>query len=218
MCAIQKATVTGLCVALAGPPALVVIPKWLLGDHLTLAQHFLLQLILCGMAAFVVLIVVRFEHQPLRSIGLRKPTWSTPVTAALLLVFAFLVQPILTAPLVKLWDKGGRDAGVATIAAWAAWFRLFVALTSGIVEETLYRGYLVERLIGITGRTWLGAILAMLAFGAAHIPAWGTGFALTNDLAAGVVLVLVYVWRRDLIANILAHTAGLIIGLFSIPL
>jgi CAAX protease family protein len=208
----------GLIVALAGGPALVVIQKRLLGDNLTLAQHFALQLILSGMAAFVVLIVVRFEHLPLRSIGLRKPTWATPITAALLVVVAFVLQPRLTAPLVKLWGEGGRDAGVATIAVWPAWFRLFVALTSGIVEETLYRGYAVERLIAVTGRTWLGAVLAMLAFGAAHIPAWGAGFALTNDLAAGVVLVLIYVWRRDLIANILAHTAGLLIGLFSIPL
>jgi len=195
-----------------------VIPKRLLGDNLALGQHFVLQLILCGLAALVVLIVVRFEHLPLRSIGLQKATWSTLATAALLIVFAFVLQPRLTAPLVKLWGASGRDAGVAMIASWPAWFRLFVAVTSGIVEETLYRGYAVERLIAVTGRTWLGAALAMLAFGVAHIPAWGAGFALTNDLAAGIVLVLVYIWRRDLIANILAHTAGLIIGLFAIPL
>jgi len=190
----------------------------LFGEHLTLTQHFVLQLILCGLAAFVVLIVVRFERLPLRSIGLRKPTWSTPVTAAVLIVFAFVLQPRLTAPLVKLWGESGRDAGVAMMASWPAWFRLFVAVTSGIVEETLYRGYAVERLIAVTGRTWLGAALAMLAFGVAHIPAWGTGMAMTSDLAAGVVLVLVYIWRRDLIANILAHSTGLIIGLFAIPL
>jgi len=195
-----------------------VIPQRLLGDNLTLGQHFVLQLILCGLAGFVVLIVVRFERLPLRSIGLRKPTWATPITAALLVVFAFVLQPRLTAPLVKSWGESGRDAGVAMIASWPAWFRLFVAVTSGIVEETLYRGYAVERLIAVTGRTWLGAVLAMLAFGAAHIPAWGAGFALTNDLAAGVVLVLVYVWRRDLIANILAHSTGLVIGLFAVPL
>jgi hypothetical protein len=46
---------------------------------------------------------------------------------------------------------------------------------------------------------------------------WGVGFALTNDLAAGVILVLFYLWRRDRVANILAHCAGLLLGLFAIP-
>jgi membrane protease YdiL (CAAX protease family) len=31
----------------------------------------------------------------------------------------------------------------------------------------------------------------------------------------GVVLVLFYLWRRDLLANMLAHSAGLIVALFT---
>ena len=109
-------------------------------------------------------------------------------------------------------------AEVARLAALPAWFRVFLGATSGVVEETLYRGYAIERLAAIAGRRWLGAALAALAFGLAHIPAWGVGYALAADLPAGIVLVLFYLWRRDLIANMLAHSTALIIALFtSVP-
>jgi len=55
-------------------------------------------------------------------------------------------------------------------------------VTGGIVEDTLYRGYAIERLATITRRRWLGATISVVAFGLAHIPAWGIGFALGADL------------------------------------
>ena len=211
-------TVVGLIIVIGGPPSLVVLPNWLFGGDPPLAVHVALHLLLCAMAAAIIFLVVRVEKKPLRSIGLRKPDWMTPVAAIVLFVLAFVLQGMITAPLARRWGAGGIDAGVRVVQRWPAWFRAFVALTSGFVEETLYRGYAVEKLIAITGRTWAGATLAVLLFGAAHIPAWGGAFAMTTDLTAGAILVMFYVWRRDLIANGLAHTAGLFLGLFTIPL
>jgi membrane protease YdiL (CAAX protease family) len=118
--------------------------------------------------------------------------------------------------LVKAWGQKGADAGIAELARLPVWFRVVLGVTGGVVEETLYRGYAVERLATLTGRRWLGATLATIAFAAAHIPAWGVGFALVADLPAGVILVLFYLWRRDLVANMLAHSAGLIMAMFTI--
>ncbi len=50
-------------------------------------------------------------------------------------------------------------------------------------------------------------------FGLAHIPAWGSAFAIAADLPLGILMTAVYLWRRDLIANILAHSAALVVGL-----
>ena len=211
-------TALGLLVVLFGPPLLVVIPNRFLGGTLSLATHAVLQLLLCAMAAFVVFLVVKVEGQPVGTIGIRRPDWMTPIVAVVLFLLAFVLQGMVTAPLARRWGTAGVDAGVAAIRQWPAWFRVFVAVTGGIAEETLYRGYAVEKLIAVTGRTWLGAALATAVFGVAHIPAWGAAFALTADLVAGILLVLFYVWRRDLVANILAHTAGLFLGLFAIPL
>jgi membrane protease YdiL (CAAX protease family) len=55
-----------------------------------------------------------------------------------------------------------------------------------------------------------------LAFGLAHVPAWGLGVALGADLPFGIVMTLFYLWRRDLLANILAHSAGLVVGLLTV--
>ena len=205
-------TGVALAVALAGPPSLVAASRGVFGDSPNLGAQTLIQVIFCALAVFVVVVVRRFERLPLRSIGLRRPRWSTIATALLLTGVGFVLQALVTAPLVSAFGREGADAGVARLAILPAWFRLFVAATSGVVEETLYRGYAVERLAAITGRTWLGATLATVAFGAAHIPFWGFGFAVVADLPYGVLLVLFYLWRRDLLANMLGHSAALTVA------
>lgn len=206
-------TIIGLLVATVGPPALVITSHRLFGERPSLSTECWLQLILCALAVLVVFIVIGPERRSLRSIGLRVPSRETVVTGLALFVVTFVLLPFVTAPLGHALGRARVDAGVARIRAWPIWFRLVVSFTSGPVEETLYRGYLIERLLALTDRRWLTAAGAILAFGAAHVPAWGTGFAMTVDLPAGVLLVGGYLWRRDLIANMLAHTAGLLLQL-----
>lgn len=206
-------TIIGLLVATVGPPVLVIASHGLFGECPSLATEFWLQLVLCALAALVVYIVVSPERQSLRSIGLRAPSSATVVTGLGVFVLAFVLLPLLTAPIGHVIGRARVDAEVGHIRAWPIWFRLFVSFTSGPVEEMLYRGYLIERLLTWTGRRWLTAAVAVLAFGAAHVPTWGIGFALTGDLFAGVLLVAAYLWRRDLLANMAAHTAGLLLQL-----
>lgn len=209
-------TAVGLAVALGGPPLIAAMSPRGVDDGPNLAALVSLQLVFCGLAALILFIVRRCERLPMASIGLRRPSWSTGVTALLLFLVGFLLLPVVTDPLVKAWGQQGANGGGAELAALPGWFRVVVGATGGVVEETLYRGYAVERLATLTGRRWVGAALATLAFAAAHIPAWGVGFALAADLPAGIILVLVYLWRRDLVANMLAHSTGLIVAMFTI--
>jgi len=39
---------------------------------------------------------------------------------------------------------------------------------------------------------------------------------LAADLPAGIVLTVFYLWRRDLIANMLAHSTSIVIAMFTI--
>jgi uncharacterized protein len=139
------------------------------------------------------------------------------VSAAGLVVFVWYALPLLTRPLMAALDLGGFELGLQSIARQPAWWRVVVALSSGVVEELLYRGYLVERLATLTGRlSWRGAI-ATVAFAAAHVPFWGPGPALAADLPFGAVMVAFYLWRRDLFANAAAHSALLVISMLSVP-
>jgi membrane protease YdiL (CAAX protease family) len=127
-------------------------------------------------------------------------------------IVLLFVAPLAMAPFESV-GQAGLAAGVERLAALPLWFRVFLALTGGAIEEILYRGYAIERLSAITGRRWLGATLALAAFTVAHVPAWGAGFAFTADLAAGTVLTLSYLWKRDLFANVLAHSTTLVIAM-----
>ena len=163
------------------------------------------------------LVVTRTERLSLASIGVRRPTWATVPSALGVVLIVLYVLPLLTAPLMTALDLGGFQPGIDAIVRLPVWFRVCVAVTSGTVEETLYRGYAVERLATMTGRPWVGGLLAVAAFGAAHIPFWGVGPALAADLPFGVVMTGFYLWRRDLVANASAHSLLLLISMLSLP-
>jgi membrane protease YdiL (CAAX protease family) len=208
-------TGVALLAALAGPPLFVLIPDLLSGETPTLVVQIVFQLLYCALAGFVVWVVLCRERLPLRSIGLRRPDWSTLVSAIVLCLGALYLLPLLTAPFLNVLGSDSLKAGLGRLAPLPVWFRVVIGVTGGIVEETLYRGYAIERLAAITGRRWLGGAISAVAFGLAHVPAWGIGFALGADLPFGIVMTLVYLWRRDLLANILAHSAVLVVSLLT---
>jgi membrane protease YdiL (CAAX protease family) len=209
-------TMTGLLLALAGPSLLVIVAARVFGEFPPLGILLLLHLVLCSFAGMVLYVVIRWERLPLSSIGLRRPGWSTAISGLLLGLGTLYVLPLVTHPLMNALALGGFEPGLRKIARLPDWFRVFVAVTAGPVEETLYRGYAVERLATIMGRRWLGGLIAAIAFGLAHIPNWGLGPSLAADLPFGVVMTLFYLWKRDLVANAIAHGTGLVVGLLSV--
>jgi uncharacterized protein len=207
-----RRTIVLLLVALGGPPAFVALSDAVFGTSPSLTVEVIVHALYCAMAVSVVWRVVHWEHRSLRSIGLRRPDWSTPVTAILLLLSGWYVLPLVMAPFASV-GASGVETGVQRLATLPLWFTMILAVTGGAIEEVLYRGFAIERLALLTGRRWLGGALAVVAFALAHIPAWGAGFALTSDLAAGITLTLFYLWRRDLIANMAAHSTGLLLAM-----
>ena len=95
------------------------------------------------------------------------------------------------------------------------WFRVLLGISGGAIEEIFYRGYAIERLATITGRPWLAGLIAAVIFGLSHIPYWGLGFALAADPPFGLLMSAFYLWRRDLLANIFAHSTGLVIAMLT---
>jgi membrane protease YdiL (CAAX protease family) len=203
-------------VALAGPPLFAVLPDRLFGASPSLGTQLVLQLLYCGLAGFIVWFVLRVEHLPLQSIGVRSPSVPTIVWAIAVALVALYLLPIVTTPLAEALGDDGLEAGVQRLAALPVWFRVLIAVTGGAIEETLYRGYAVERLTTITGRAWLGGAVATIAFALAHIPGWGLGFALGADLPFGILMTVFYLWKRNLPANILAHVIALLVGILTV--
>jgi len=151
----------------------------------------------CAIA--LLLVIQRGEHLSLRSIHLGTASirssilWAMPL--AVLLGLAGGVVATLT------HFHGGRMG--AALANLPLWLVTMVVIRAGVVEEFFYRGYAIERLQQVGLNRFWAAIIPLLIFGFAH----GTnGWAnIILALALGAILTIFYLWRRDLVANMIGH-------------
>ncbi len=211
-------TAIALFAALIGPPLFVIVPERLFGPTPSLSISIVLQTLYCGLAVFVLWVIVSRERLPLSSVGLHRPIWPTLAFGLLFWAAGMFVLPVLTGPLAVAVGREGLAYGIHKLAVLPIWFRLVMAVTGGAIEELCYRGYAIERFTVITGRRWLAATIAITAFALAHIPNWGSGVALVGDLPFGMLMTAFYLWRRDLLANALAHSTNLVVSMItSVP-
>lgn len=157
--------------------------------------------------AIILLLIVRFgESQPFTSIGIgtcsfsRSLLWSVPIT------FACLVIGLGIAILTHF---NGGESG-KTLSKLPLWLVFLIVIRAGVVEELFYRGYAIERLQALGLNKFLSAAIPLLIFSLGH---WVGGWAnIVVALALGGVLSAFYLWRRDLVANMIAHFAVDFVG------
>lgn len=192
------ATWLGLFVALFG----ILIVRWAVSlfypEFSFLATIWKESLIWVCVVALL-LIIRRGEHLSFRSVNLGTASLgSSLLWGGILAVLCALVGGVVA----SLTHFQGGAVGKA-LAGFPLWLVILIVLRAGVVEELFYRGYAIERLQSLgLNRYWAGTI-PLLIFGFAH----GTnGWAnIILALALGAVLTIVYLWRRDLVANIIGH-------------
>ncbi len=157
--------------------------------------------------ALAVLVWLRFvERLPLSSIGFRRPTWKSVafgVLAAVLLTAVFILQSAVIVPIFHLH----QDVAAAVrekILHDPLWYRVLLVLRAAVVEEILFRGYLIEKVRQLSGSTVLAVAVSVAAFTYAHLSGWGIVH-LIPVAAGGIIFALLYVWRKDLPSNMLGH-------------
>lgn len=92
----------------------------------------------------------------------------------------------------------------------AVWIAL--ALTAGICEEALFRGYLQRQFMAFTKNAALGILLAAAAFGAAH-SYQGFTHALQIGLLGAMLGGLAY-WRKTVRPGMISHVAQDVLAIF----
>jgi membrane protease YdiL (CAAX protease family) len=95
--------------------------------------------------------------------------------------------------------------------------RVCLVLTAGICEEFVFRGFLIEELGMLTGSRWLGAFLSLAIFALGHAGVYGFSSALLIPASVGLVLTLLYMFRRSLPACMLMHCGMDALFLLLIP-
>ena len=97
----------------------------------------------------------------------------------------------------------GHGPGSAAFEKLPLWLITAIVFRAGVVEELFYRGYAIERLqlIGLS-RVWAVAI-PLVIFSLGH---WTGGAAnILIAFVAALILTGFYLWRRDLVANMIGH-------------
>jgi membrane protease YdiL (CAAX protease family) len=157
-------------------------------------------------AALVVGIALLGERRSLASIGLRRPTFGTigwGLGGALGLMLVAALASIVTYDV--LHQPNRSPAAVEALVRGSLGYALCLAVRAGVIEEVFYRGLAIEQLSALTGRRWLAALLATLIFVASHALRFDARQIIPITVAA-CFLAALYLWRRNLWINIIAHT------------
>lgn len=194
----QTATWIGLFVSLFGMLALREGLKLFLPAATVRAVSIREMLIFAG-AAFLLVLVSRWEGLPFNSIGIGTSRWWKSVAWGLVTAVVCAGAGI---GLVVATKYGNSPASIA-FAKLPLWLITIVVTRAGIVEELFYRGYAIERLQSIGMSKWMAAAIPLVIFSVGH---WTGGAAnILIALVLGGVLTGFYLWRRDLVANMFAH-------------
>ncbi len=186
-----------ICLVFALP-----ITGWLVPWH-GLAATLIRELLFWLMSAAIVAYVLAVEKLPLSSIGWRTPTATSLGVGILGAVVAFAAMAAIYLYLLPLVDPH-YAAKAATVGALPILVKVEIVLRAAIFEEIFYRGFMIERLGSIVRSRTVAAVISWAAFTAAHVSYWGWGSVLIAGVG-GAVLTVLYLWRRDLSSNMIAH-------------
>ncbi|NIN67477.1 MAG: CPBP family intramembrane metalloprotease [Anaerolineae bacterium] len=103
------------------------------------------------------------------------------------------------------------------IAEYSLVTLLSLLVTGMFLEETFYRGYLMERLILVSGRVWVAAVVSWLAFTFVHLRFFGLGPTLDVSVLSAA-LVLLYVKERSVWPCVVVHVINSVLAYLVFPL
>ena len=203
---IKSVSIVGILLAIFGYYFVYLVQGLTLLSKNWSQQHLaLLGFGLIWILAFVLLAIVKWgEKQPFSSIGLKAIGWKEILLAVGLGILLSLTVPLLTLLAVQLLPTTGNDIqAVASTNAW--WLLLISTFTAGIVEEIVFRGYLMERVLSLTGKAWAAVVVSLAAFVLPHLVSWNPAHVVGVVLPLGVVLSGLYLWKRNLVFNMIVH-------------
>jgi uncharacterized protein len=153
--------------------------------------------------AAVLLYVLLVERKPLSSLGYRAPGVLDVVLGVLAGVVAVVGIGIIFQKVLPAMHLSVNQQMSTTLAA-PLLFRVALVTRAAFVEETLFRGYGFERIAELTRSPIFAALATWVIFSMAHLTSWGWGQVIIAAWG-GLVLTLLYLWRRNLWANIICH-------------
>jgi uncharacterized protein len=194
-------THVGLVVALFGLPAIVGGYHFLIPVPTEIAT-VVRELLIIAMTAALIWIVLIKEKLPLSSIGIsgdrlgRSLAWGVGLT---IVIFAVVIAILAAFSALGIQYGEGPSSRISP----SMWVTLLTVIRAGVSEEIFYRGFAIERLQVLTGGKWIAAIFPLLLFAGFHFRQGMAGVFLA--LALGAIFTGFYLWKRNLVAAMVAH-------------
>lgn len=153
---------------------------------------------------------IRMRRTPLREVlGVRRAgakEWARDFLIALAFWIIAMILLGAIAALLRLFHLVPPEKVIIAIAPQSllqllVWIALCV--TAGMVEEFVFRGYLLQQFTAIRGNIWIGVVCSSLLFGCSHgYEGIGGMLAIT---AYGAMFCVLAIYRRSLRAGMMAH-------------
>ncbi|HEY5807760.1 MAG TPA: CPBP family intramembrane glutamic endopeptidase [Povalibacter sp.] len=192
----------GLAIALFAVPILAAGFRNLLGP-MTASIAVGRELTIFAAAGLLLWIVRRREGRALESVGFTGASAGQIALWTLIAVVACVAALAIGLVAVNLLDLRFGSAPGTVQTRLPLWVQLIVVLRAGIVEELFYRGYAINRLQHVSGSNALAVSVSLLVFAGFHYGQGAGGVLIA--LLMGIALTGVYLWKRNVVAVMLAH-------------
>jgi membrane protease YdiL (CAAX protease family) len=200
-----KARRTTIVIGLLLTLAAWLLPLSTLGRKYSGLGHLLGSEVLWWAAVVIILLYAAvIERRPFSSIGFRRPR-------ALDLAIAAIAGILMVAGIVFIysaifpWLHLKMNVGqMSALLHTPFWYRFILVTRAAVAEELLFRGYPIERLTELSRSRILAAVISWAGFTYAHLAGWGAAQLIVAGYG-GVILTVLYLWRRNLWPNMLAH-------------
>ena len=188
-----------------------VIPQVFLGLELQGPTYALVGVIRAVLGLAAVAVALRLVDLRLRDVGLTSARWRTEAALGVAVAVAFaLVQFLVVIPSTGGAARSDVVANAAQIGSsvWGVFGFAVLAWTGALSEEVFFRGHFFTTLRSLPGPSGTSLVVAVAAtvvlFAAGH-GYQGWAGVVDTGLYGGLTLTLLYVWRGQLTACIVAH-------------
>jgi uncharacterized protein len=146
-------------------------------------------------------IIVKKEHLSLGSIGISNKPWNQTLLWGFITLLFCVVGAFLSLGAIHAFgaEFGNAEPKIKLSLLTTS----LVVLRAGIAEEVFFRGYIFERLQVFLKNKWIAVALSLVPFALFHYKQGVSGIFISFIL--GSILTGMYLWKRDLKANMIAH-------------
>ena len=175
--------------------------KTLFGIPLNNELTIFRELIIFCLVGLLFWIIITKEALGLSSIGINETTWKQTIIWTIITGVFCLSGSVACLLIIQAlgWEYGKSQSSVKLSMLTTT----LVMLRAGIAEEVFFRGYIYERLTILLKNKWIAIAFSLIPFALLHYSQGLPGVFIS--LVLGGILTAMYLWKRNLKANMIAH-------------